>query len=285
MMLTSIPTSSERLSDEVGIEVNIIDHSGAVIPVLVNIQPRFRDGELESMLVSLMDIEQRVKTEQQILASIQEKDALLKEIHHRVKNNLQIVSSLLNLQSNQIKDEKSIEAFRESQNRIRSMALIHEKLYRSDNLANIKFDEYINDLGFFLLRAYNDDNRRVRLDVQIDSIALDIDSAIPCGLIVNELISNSLKHGFKPSSPHYSDGAGYIQVRLSQLPKDQIQLVIADNGVGFPPGFDLYKTGSLGLQLVNSLTRQLGGEVTFTNQEGARIEIVFSLRQFTEGLK
>jgi two-component sensor histidine kinase len=243
---------------------------------LANIHTIFKDGQLDGTLVSMMDIHQRIETEQKILASMKEKEALLKEIHHRVKNNLQIVSSLLNLQASRFEDKNMIEAFRESQNRVRSMALIHEKLYRSNNLARIRFDEYIKELGQFLMRNYNDPARRIQLEVKADAVNLDIDSAIPCGLIINELVTNSIKHGF-PTTPNTpSSKAARISINLNLLPEHQIQFSIADNGIGFPEDRDYQNSGSLGLQLVTSLTRQLGGEVAFKTNQGAQTKINFT---------
>ncbi len=220
-----------------------------------------------------------IQSEQERVAELErtnlEKEALLKEIHHRVKNNLQIISSLLNLQSQQVQDDKVEEIFRESQNRIRSMALIHEKLYRSDNLARVKFDEYIHDLGMFLVRAYNDPDRQIRLEVRADHVDFDLDTAIPCSLIVNELVSNSLKHGFPPALCSGIDMDRRICVELAWQSDRKIHLVVEDNGVGYPTHMDFQRTGSLGLQLVHSLAQQLAGEIEFSNRGGARAEIAF----------
>jgi PAS domain S-box-containing protein len=260
---------------EIGIEIGVVQQNGCVIPVLMNLQPRYKDGGLETMLVSIMDIEQRVQAEQQIRASILEKEALLKEIHHRVKNNLQIISSLLNLQSSMVKDEKVVEIFRESQNRVRSMALIHEKLYRSDNLARIKFDEYINELGSFLLRAYQDSASDIQLEINAERIDFDLDTAIPCSLIINELISNSLKHGFPADLAPPADCNRKIYVELVKPSENTARLMVKDNGIGYPSEADFHQSGSLGLQLVKSLTAQLDGEIWFASRDGAQTEIVF----------
>jgi two-component sensor histidine kinase len=155
--------------------------------------------------------------------------------------------------------------------------LIHEKLYRSDNLAQIQFDEYIRDLSAFLLHTYSDNIHRIRLDVQAEPVSLDLDTAIPCSLIINELVSNSLKHGFPPDYPALLAGNGQISVKLAKQSTDRIQLIVEDNGVGFPPDIDFRKTKSLGLQLINSLTRQIGGDICFSNPLGGRVEIDFSL--------
>jgi PAS domain S-box-containing protein len=269
----------ENLTDrnETGFEIKVQHRSGKTIPVLLSIQPRLIEGHIDSVLVSLMDIEERVLAEQQLRASNLEKEALLKEIHHRVKNNLQIISSLINLQSNQLKDPKVKDIFRESQNRVRSMALIHEKLYRSDNLANIRFDEYIQDLGRTLIQTYINDTSPVQLIIQASPITLDIDTAIPCSLIVNELITNSLKHAFAVQRMDNPENPARIKIELVSLPDSRVRLIIKDNGPGFPPGLDFLHTESLGLQLVNSLVRQIDGDLVFSNQEGACVDIEFKI--------
>ncbi|MFN2108821.1 MAG: histidine kinase N-terminal 7TM domain-containing protein [Anaerolineae bacterium] len=213
------------------------------------------------------EITERAQAEAKIKASLKEKEILLQEIHHRVKNNLQVISSLLNLQSQGIQDEKTLEVFQESQNRIRSMALIHEKLYRSSDLARVDFAEYIRNLASFLIRSYK--SRAVRLDLQAADIYLSIDDAVPCGLIVNELISNALKHAFV-------DGReGEICVMMQQLADRQVRLVVRDNGVGLPKDVDYMNTGSLGLQLVTMLVEQLDGTIEIGNNVGAEFEILF----------
>lgn len=215
------------------------------------------------------EIAERAQAEAKIKASLKEKEILLQEIHHRVKNNLQVISSLLNLQSQGIQDEKTLEVFQESQNRIRSMALIHEKLYRSSDLARVDFAEYIRNLASFLIRSYR--SRAVQLDLQAADIYLPIDNAVPCGLIVNELISNALKHAFV-------DGReGEICVMMQQLADQQVRLVVRDNGVGLPKDVDYMNTGSLGLQLVTMLVQQLDGTLEIRNNTGAEFEITFGV--------
>lgn len=214
------------------------------------------------------EIVERAHAEAKIKASLKEKEILLQEIHHRVKNNLQVISSLLNLQSQGIQDKKILEVFQESQNRIRSMALIHEKLYRSSDLARVDFAEYIRNLASFLIRSYR--SRAVQLDLQASDIYLSIDNAVPCGLIVNELISNALKHAFV-------DGReGEICVAMQQLADQRVKLIVRDNGVGLPKDVDYMNTGSLGLQLVTMLVQQLEGILEIRNNAGAEFEIRFS---------
>jgi PAS domain S-box-containing protein len=239
----------------------------------VNAIPQYRLGEQTPFQVYAMfeDITKRKQAEEQVQASLREKEVLLKEIHHRVKNNLQIVSSLLNLQSQTVKDRSSLEVLRESQNRIRSMALIHEKLYRSKDLARVDFSEYVHDLSTFLFRSYQADSSAVSLRVNAArDVQLGIDTAIPCGLIVNELVSNALKHAFPGGR------AGEVWVELARTGGNMLTLVVRDNGVGFPASEDYRHTQSLGLQLVNTLVDQLEGSLELDPGGGTTFKIMFA---------
>ncbi|WP_254568728.1 PAS domain S-box protein [Oscillatoria sp. HE19RPO] len=216
------------------------------------------------------DITTRKQSEEQIKASLNEKEVLLKEIHHRVKNNLQIIHSLLKLQSSYTKDPQTLQMFRDSQNRIRSMALIHELLYRSNNLGSINFSEYINQLTTNLLRAYNiTAHSRPEILINVEPIQLGIDTAIPCGLTINELITNAFKYAFIEGSP------GTISIDFHKDGPDTYELKISDNGVGLPPDLDFRNTESLGLKLVCNLTRQLDGEVSLDRSQGTCFTIRF----------
>jgi len=216
------------------------------------------------------DITQRKRAEEQLRASLREKEVLLKEIHHRVKNNLQVVSSLLSLQAEQTKDRQTFEAFRESQNRIRSMSLVHEKLYRSPDLTRIDFAEYVPSLATALFRSYRVDAATITLNLDVAQVFLDIDTVIPCGLIINELVSNSLKHAFPAGR------AGEIRITLRPAGDNLLTLVVGDNGVGLPQDLDLRHAGSLGLQLVNTLVSQLGGTITLHRHGGTEFEITLA---------
>jgi two-component sensor histidine kinase len=219
------------------------------------------------------DITDRKIAEKRIEASLQEKDILLKEIHHRVKNNLQIVSSLLKFQAKYTDDERVIAEFRESQNRIRSMALIHEKLYQSQDLARINFAEYIRSLAKHLFHSHNAYKRGVALHLEVDNVSLDIDAGIPCGLIINELVSNVLEHAFPTRTINQSPRI-YIGLKAGDTPK--LVLTVGDNGIGLPPGFDIYNSESLGLQLVTMLVEQIEGDIIFEVCEGTKFEITFN---------
>lgn len=216
----------------------------------------------------------RKQAEEQIKASLREKEVLLKEIHHRVKNNLQIVSSLLNLQAEYLKDKQAIEIFKNSHNRIETMALIHEKLYESDDFAKINFADYIRELVTNLFSAYTFDSNTIALKLNIEEIFLDIDTAVPCGLIVNELVSNSLKYAFP-------DGDGEICVELHLITDNKIVLKVSDNGIGISEKFSLENTKSLGLQLVAALTNQLKGDLELNRNSGVEFKLTFALSEFS----
>jgi PAS domain S-box-containing protein len=215
----------------------------------------------------IRDITERKQAEEQIKASLREKEVLLKEIHHRVKNNLQVISSLLSLQSQHIKDKDSLEMFQESQNRVQSMSLIHEKLYQSNDLSRIDMNEYTKDLTTSLFRSYAD-SAAIKLKTKVADIFLDITTAIPCGLIINELTSNALKHGF----PDRRQG----EIAIAMHPaNNKIELVVSDTGVGFPEGIDFRNTTTLGMQLVITLVEQLEGTIELDRRAGSAFTICF----------
>lgn len=194
-------------------------------------------------------IGERKRAGDQIKASLKEKEILLREIHHRVKNNLQVISSLLNLQSRYTKSKAALEMFKESQNRIKSMALVHERLYQSQDLVRIDFAEYIRRLAAHLFDSYRVNPKAIILKVNIDDVFLGIDKAIPCGLIINELVSNSLKHAFS------ADRKGAIRIDLAPDVDKKFTLIVSDNGVGFPKDLDFRNTASLGYAIGMHLNR------------------------------
>ncbi|UTB32928.1 MAG: ATP-binding protein [Methanobacterium sp. ERen5] len=226
-------------------------------------------------LITFSNISVRKKAEESIQKSLEEKEMLLKEIHHRVKNNLMVISSLLSLQSRYIKDEVSKNIFKESQNRARSMALIHELLYQSTDLKRIDFGKFINTLTGELYRIYISNQNLIKLNVDVKSVMVDINTAIPLGLIVNELVSNSMKHAFP-------DGRnGNIEIKFCSA-DDNYTLVVEDDGVGFPEDIDLDNTDSLGLRIVNSLTEQIDGELLLDKTSGSKFIIKFKEECYEE---
>lgn len=206
------------------------------------------------------EVTERKQMEKQIKTSLQEKEILLREIHHRVKNNLQIIYSLLNLQSRQMMDPQSLEMFRESRNRVKSIAMIHEKLYRSHDLVKMDTEGYIKSLIDNLYESYGVDPQIIEPCIKVEQVFLGIDLAIPCGLIINELVSNSLKHAF----PAPWKGKGKIEITFQSKGKKQIVLRVSDNGIGLPKKMDIDNLNSLGLKLVSILTQdQLFGKLRF----------------------
>jgi two-component sensor histidine kinase/CheY-like chemotaxis protein len=233
---------------------------------------RERTAELAQTNASLKaEIVERERAEQKVLASLREKEILLKEIHHRVKNNLQIISSLLELQCGYIHDDQALRFFWESQDRIKTMALVHERLYSSTDLASINVCEYLESLASHLLHSYAVDPGRVALVFDVGEFCLGIEEAIPCGLIVNELVSNSLKHAFPGGR------SGKISVSCRTAADDLVVLRVSDDGVGIPADLDIMHTETLGLQIVNLLARQLHGTIEFVNDAGASFTISFRL--------
>ncbi len=211
--------------------------------------------------------------EQRIKASLNEKEVLLREIHHRVKNNMQVISSLLSLQSEYIRDKQYIDILSESKNRIKSMALVHEKLYQSKDLANIDFNDYITTLANSLFSFYRVTAGNISVNIDVKDVLLGVDTAMPCGLVVNELLSNSLKHAF----PEGRRGEISITLKKSGVELEpDYELIVSDNGVGIPEGLDIGKTKSLGLQLITTLvSHQLQGKLKLIRTDGTKFHIRF----------
>jgi PAS domain S-box-containing protein len=228
---------------------------------------RDESGRIVKWFGTNTDIDDLKQAEEAIKASLNEKEVLLKEIHHRVKNNMQVISSLVGLQADGSTDETMREVLRDVTYRVRSMALVHEKLYQSTDLARIDFAEYIRGLLGYLWRAHG--AAAVRLMLDLEPVSLPVDTAVPCGLILNELAVNALKHAFRGRSE------GEVTVALKSGADGRIRLSVADNGVGLPAGLDWRQASSLGLRLVQMLAAQLGAEVEVSSGDGTRIDIVF----------
>ncbi|HOI15262.1 MAG TPA: PocR ligand-binding domain-containing protein [Geobacteraceae bacterium] len=242
---------------------------GTVFPVEVTVNYLEYQGTKFSFSFA-KDISERKQAEEKIRTSLQEKDVLLKEIHHRVKNNLLVVSNLLDLQSEHIADDRMRRFFQESQDRIQSMALIHEKLYQKRDYRCIDFLDYLDTLSHYLLHCYEKKPGLISLNVEADTVTVGIDEAIPLGLIVNELLSNALKYAFPQGRQ------GTITIRCLARDDGRISLIVADDGVGLPAGLDFRNTETLGLQLVTLLVRQLRGILEIENDGGASFAITFS---------
>lgn len=264
----AILTSGEAISR---VEDLLVDERRIVTEVKK--VPVVEDGRVDKVITVIRDITTEREREEQIKAALNEKEVLLREIHHRVKNNLQVMSSLISLQTEAMTDPVAIQAFHETQARVRSMALIHEELYRAANLASIDFAEYVNKLGANLIQLFTI-SANIELCVDIENIWLGVDTAIPCGLIINELVSNAMKYAF----PNGHSGKISVKVVLLDQTAEQNNylLEVQDNGIGFPEHIDFRRTESLGMQLVNILARQLRGSVELTVESGTRFAIHFS---------
>ncbi len=235
-----------------------------------------KDDELNSILVLSKDITERKKAEKKIKASLEEKTVLLREIHHRVNNNMQIISSLLNLQSRYVDgDDIALDVLMKSQNRVKSMAMIHEKLYKSQDLTHINFTDYIQSLVSDLFYSYKIKEDQIKLILEIEDVILNMETAVPCGLIISELVSNSLKYAF----PEGINGEVLISLKSDG---DTFGLIIGDNGIKFPEELDFKNTDSLGLTLVNSLVSQIDGEIELDRSHGTEFKITFKELKYKE---
>jgi PAS domain S-box-containing protein len=221
----------------------------------------------------IRDVTESKETETKLKSLVAEKELLLREVYHRVKNNFQIIASLLNLQSQSISDPQALSVFRESRDRIRTMSLIHERLYQTESLSGVDFGDYAHSLAIELYHSYAADPSKILLKVDAKKVTLGLDSAIPCGLIINELVSNCLKYAF----PKGWEKKGLIEIILRQNAKGMVRLIVADDGRGFPEGLDIRRTKSLGLHLVAMLAeQQLHGKLKLERGNGTRFTIEFT---------
>ena len=266
-----------KTKSELAIPLIVKNHMVGILDIQDTEKNIFKKDDvstLQSIANYLAYIIEEKQAKEQIKASLNEKEVLLQEIHHRVKNNMQIISSLVKLQSRHITDNDALETFRSTQNRVRSMALIHERLYQSKDFARVDFDEYVRCLASNLFNAYTVAPGDINLRINIKDVLLDINTAIPCGLIINELVSNSLKHAFPNGKK------GEIQIFMHPLNKNDIELTVSDNGVGVPENVDFRNTESLGLHLVTILAEdQLHGEIKMERNEGTKFHIRLRIRK------
>ncbi|MEJ2190014.1 MAG: histidine kinase dimerization/phosphoacceptor domain -containing protein [Acidobacteriota bacterium] len=256
----------EQVTEE---ELILVNRKGETLVVLVSGAPLIDAGRVVGGVIVARDITESKRSEERLKASLREKEMLLKEVHHRVKNNLQVIASMLNLQAGSVYEDPVRVALRDSQNRIRTLALIHEKLYGARDVAEIPIKEYIQDLTSSLFRSLTPQSATVSLDLDVADVLLDIDAAIPVALILNELVSNSLEHAF----PQGGDGA--MSITFKPISASRYKMVVADNGEGFPEGLDFRNSDSLGLQLVCLLSKQLGGNIELDRRAGTQFTIEF----------
>jgi PAS domain S-box-containing protein len=258
-----------NLADESWVERKATALNGEVFPVEVNQKKLVVDGT-EITVMAIRDTRQQKAYEQSIERSLEEKKVLLQEIHHRVKNNLQIISSFLSLQSRYLDDERSKGLFQESRNRVDTMALIHEELYKSKDLSTIDFGSYIRDLTNNLFLTFGVNRSQVSLEINAKGILFNIDTAVPCGLIINELVANSLEHAFR------NQQNGKITIEILPDVDHTWKLSVSDNGVGMDPSLDIQSAKTMGLRLVRALTKQIDGELHVSTYQGTTATIVFS---------
>ena len=249
-------------------ESRLIDKEGNIRWTLIHFIAVKEKENISYILGIATDITVQKLAENELRSSLKEKNILLQEIHHRVKNNMQIISSLLNLQIKYVDEEEAVNVLIESQNRVQSMAMIHEKLYESENLTNINFIEYIQSLVSNLFHSYNVKNSRIKTILEIDKVNLNMETAIPCGLIISETVSNCLKYAFP------NDMSGEIFISLKSIDIGY-ELIIRDNGIGLPEKLEFSKLESLGLLLVNNLTEQIDGELKINKQNPTEFKITF----------
>ena len=255
-------------NDSGQLEHRIIRANGEVCFIAVHYEIiKDNEGRAIKTYGTNQDITEIKVAENKIKNSLMEKEVLLREIHHRVKNNLQIISSLLNLQTRCVEGEETINVLKESQNRVKTMAMVHEKLYQSENLKDINFGEYIENLVSDLFYSYGVKRGTIGLQINADNLEMDIDTAIPCGLIINELVTNSLKYAF-------SYPKGIVKIELKQL-QDKLELIISDNGRGLPDDLDIETTETLGLKMVTILVNQLKGTLELDRTNGTKFKIIF----------
>ncbi|MBX7051000.1 MAG: PAS domain S-box protein [Flavobacteriales bacterium] len=232
------------------------------------LNPVYMDDKQEELSCLLYDNTERKEFDRRIRDSLKEKEVLLQEVHHRVKNNLQVISSILNLQSSYVKDEKTLEVLRESQQRIKSMSFLHETIYRTADFSKLEFTNYLRSIASNLIQSYRTSETQIIFEDNMETVFLNLDQSIPCGLIVNELVSNALKYAFKGRKK------GRLKISLNET-DNIVNLMISDDGVGLPKEFNYDKTDSLGIQLVYALIEQLDAKMEVTNKKGASFSISF----------
>jgi PAS domain S-box-containing protein len=251
-------------------EVEVFTKSGERKTVEIHGSLLKKNEKSVGVVTVIRDITDRKRAEEQIKKALKEKEILVREIHHRVKNNMQLMLSLLRLQSRKLKNEEAVEILDEWRNRIRTIALIHEKLYRSEDVAIVNFRDFVQALVFSLFHTFEIKDSDIRLNVKIENVFLDLNTAIPLGLIVNEIISNAIKHAFPGKRK------GQICLVMHSENKNQNILIISDNGVGIQGDTNFKSPQTLGFQLVKDLIEQIRGRIEFVGRDGTTFKIIFT---------
>ncbi|MCU0359282.1 MAG: PAS domain S-box protein [Bacteroidia bacterium] len=253
-------------------EVDILDKNNRKVHLEVFLNPIFEKDKVIEVSGIAHNITEKKQTQQKIEASLKEKEVLLREVHHRVKNNMQVVSSILNLQSSYVSDEYALALLKESQNRIKTMAIIHESLYQNKSFSSVNFSEYVRTLISNIIHSYSHSKEKIKVDLNLENVILPLDSSIPAGLILNELVTNSIKHAFPGTR------IGTITLDL-KCEENLVFLELKDNGVGFSENVSFQNSHSLGLQLVNTLIEQIDGKYEFKSEKdiGTEIKVIFKM--------
>ena len=276
--------SSKKIEPEEWASFNAFKYGKTYLNQIINIEcfdgikktmmnsavPMFDNNKkVIGVVVINQDITKLIQIENELKSSLADKEMLMKEIHHRVKNNFQIISSLLSLQINSPKNKSADEILLDSRDRVKSMAILHEKLYKSQDINSINFEGYITGILKSLQSSYRLKEKNINLEIDIDEVIVSIDAAINLGLIINEIVVNSLKHAFT------GKGGGTIIIRLKEKESGILELIIKDNGRGIPENVDLENTDSLGILLINSFVKQVKGEIKLIRNNGTEFQIVF----------
>jgi PAS domain S-box-containing protein len=242
---------------------------GSEVPIEIGLNPLSID-DAQFVLCSVVDITERRRLDEALRAQLREREVLLQEVHHRVKNNLQVISSLINLQLASMAPGPASNALEECSIRVQAIALIHEQLYQSQDFARVPFDEYAQNLAASVARTTGVNPGAVALELNIEPMSVAVDVAIPCGLILSELITNAFKHAFR------NGRIGKVSVRLQRSEQGQLMLDVTDNGIGLPEGFDPKRCDSLGMQLILTLAEQIRAEFSFASNQGAQFTLRFN---------
>jgi PAS domain S-box-containing protein len=252
------------------VETKRLTGDGRILDVWLTVTKLLdEDGNIVALATTERDITKQKEMSEELIENIHKKEVLMREIHHRVKNNLAVIQSLLSLSLKNIRDPEAREYINISANRVKSMSMIHDRLYRTQDCSSVKIAEYMHSLVNMLMDFYKTDSNRIKFDCKIPDISLDVDIMIPCGLIVNELITNAIKYAFP------DEKRGTIHIELQKGSEDEYTLLVGDDGIGLPEDLNIYQTESLGMQIVTSLVKQMQGSLEVAVNNGTEFKIRF----------